>query len=246
MTKLARQRILDNFQKKIGYTFSNPSLLDLSLTHSSFSNESQGSGNNERLEFLGDLVLGLVIGDYLLEKRPSLSEGSLSFIKSILVNKKTLASLADEMALGDVLLLGKGERLSGGKNKASLLADGLEALIAAIYRDSGLEEARRFVCRFFRKEINTALHAEEIRDYKSLLQEKSQKSFNIVPVYQVIGVEGPDHNRVYTLQVLVNGRILGTGSGKTKKEAEQAAAGIALNRIDQEELSAKKKNSGSC
>ncbi len=227
-----RQKTLASFQKKIGYTFSDISLLDLSLTHSSYANESQGKQNNERLEFLGDLVLGLVIGDYLLKKKPTYSEGTLSFIKSILVNKKTLAGIAEGIGLGEVLLMGKGELLSGGKNKASLLADALEAVIAAIYRDGDLEEAARFICKYFDKEICSALRQAEVRDYKSLLQEKSQKDYNVVPVYQVTSFEGPDHNRTYNVKVSVNGEILGTGSGKTKKEAEQVAAGEALNKID--------------
>jgi len=231
----ARQKILEKFQKKIGYTFNDISLLNISLTHSSYSNEFQGKENNERLEFLGDLVLGLIIGDYLLEKKPSYSEGSLSFIKSILVNKKTLATLAEDIGLGNILQLGKGERLSGGKNKASLLADALEALIGAIYRDGGLENSRKFIYKYFDKEIHAALRQEKIRDYKSLLQEKSQKEYNLVPVYQVTGFEGPDHDRTYNVRVLVNDRVLGSGRGKTKKEAEQAAAGVALSRINPEE-----------
>lgn len=226
-----RQKILEKFQKKIGYTFNDISLLNISLTHSSYSNEFQGKENNERLEFLGDLVLGLIIGDYLLGRKPSYSEGCLSFIKSILVNKKTLATLAEEIGLGDILQLGKGERLSGGKNKASLLANALEALIGAIYRDGGLENSKKFIYKYFDKEIHAALRQEEIRDYKSLLQEKSQKEYNLVPVYQVTGFEGPDHDRTYNVRVLVNDRVLGSGKGKTKKEAEQAAAGVALSRI---------------
>ncbi len=233
MPDSTRQKTLTSFQKKIGYTFSDISLLNLALTHSSYANESQGKQNNERLEFLGDLVLGLVIGDYLLKRKPTYSEGTLSFIKSTLVNKKTLASLAEGIGLGEVLLMGKGERLSGGKNKASLLADALEALIAAIYCDCGLEAARKFICNYFDTEIRSALRQEDIRDYKSLLQEKSQKDYNIVPVYQVTGFEGPDHNRTYNVTVAINGEVLGAGSGKTKKEAEQVAAGVALDRIDQ-------------
>lgn len=224
-----RQKKLEAFQKKVGYSFTDLSLLDLSLTHSSYANESFLKEDNERLEFLGDLVLGLVIGDHLLKQKPSYSEGRLSFIKSYLVSKITLALLGEEIGIGEILLLGKGERLSGGKKKTSLLADALEALIAAIYRDGGLESANQFILSIFKKEINTVFHQEEVRDYKSLFQEKSQKEYNVIPSYKVTDIEGPDHNKTFSVTVSIGGKMLGKGKGKTKKAAEQAAASVALN-----------------
>lgn len=221
---------LKNLEKKLSYTFSNRDLLSEALTHKSYSNERRppGSKDNERLEFLGDAVLDLLISEILFIKFPEIPEGDLSKKRASLVREETLSAIARDFRLGDYLSLGKGEALSGGREKSSLLANTFEALIAAVYLDSGLESARRIATDIF-----TPLLSEPIRDadYKSTLQEALQKQKMDTPTYRVLSEAGPDHNKTFEVILEINSGGSATGYGKSIKEAEQMAAKNALEQI---------------
>lgn len=216
----------------IGYTFKEKELLGEALRHSSFVNEQPRKKlkDNERLEFLGDAVLNLVVGDLLMRYHPALNEGDLSRIRANLVNETRLAAIARSIDLGLYLLLGKGEIQTNGKNKNSILADALEALIAAIYLDGGFHDAYEFVKNRFSSLIETAPNAREVLDYKSKLQELVQVSHREVPQYNVIGEDGPDHDKTFCVEMNING-ITAQGKGKSKKMAEQDAARNALKAL---------------
>ncbi len=209
--------------------------IGLALIHSSYINENPGvaTESNEKIEFLGDAVLGLIIAEKLYTDLPQSSEGDLTRLRAALVRKETLARLARQIALGDYLLLGKGEEMGGGRDKVLNLAGAFEALVAAIYLDFGLEQARHFVLGQFGKEIEKqALQVAE-GDYKSRLQERIQAELGITPVYRVLGSLGPDHDRLFTIEVKAGELALGQGTGKSKKAAEMAAARNALQALDQ-------------
>lgn len=222
----------DLLQTRLGYRFKDPDLLQESLRHSSFVNEQFNPAlrDNERLEFLGDAVLNLVIGHLLMNAYPDLREGDLSRIRSNMVNETQLADVARTIDLGPFLQLGKGEILSQGFSKSSILANALEAVIAAVYLDGGFPAAFSMIQHHFQHLINDALDLTTGQDFKSRLQEAIQGSTREVPQYQVVAESGPDHDKTFSVQVTV-GRLQARGSGKSKKLAEQDAARQALARL---------------
>jgi len=224
----------EKFQNTIGYTFKNISLLERALTHSSYANENRASGvqDNERFEFLGDSVLGMNTALYLFNKYPDEPEGELTKMRSSLVCTGSLAERAKAINLGEMLRLGHGEESGGGRNRASILADAFEALIGAIYLDSGEESARKFIKKF-------VFEAEKggewsVTDYKTTLQEIVQKNRGEKLSYKMLESNGPDHERSFTVQVLINSNPIGEGYGHSKKEAEQMAAREALKLMGME------------
>lgn len=218
-------------EDKLQYTFKKKGLLIKALTHSSYSNEN-GEGRlgcNERLEFLGDSLLGFIVAEYLYKHYKDKPEGEMTRLRAELVCEPSLVKVAKRLQLGEHLLLGKGEEQGGGRNRASILADAVEAVIAAIYLDGGKKAAEKFV----KKQILDVMGKEKkISDYKTALQELVQKNGGESPVYRLVGEAGPDHDKVFYAEVLINGQVRGRGSGKSKKEAEQAAAGAALESIE--------------
>lgn len=220
---------LKAIQKVLSYTFKNEGTLLQALTHKSYANEKKGPlTDNERLEFLGDAVLDLAISHLIMEKFPNLSEGEMSKLRASVVNESSLAAMAKGVGLDQYLLLGRGEELSGGRKKPSILADSFEAVIAAIYMDGGFEEAFRIVSGHFSRLLSkTDLYI----DYKTRLQELTQERLRCMPVYNLKSTSGPDHARMFEVELQIEGRLYGTGSGKTKKEAEQEAAREALENL---------------
>ena len=214
---------MKQLEKNIGYHFRDKSLLKTAVTHSSFANENRGGlAYNERLEFLGDAVLQLVTSEKLFKENPDMPEGRMSKQRAALVCEDALAGYSKEIQLGDFMLLGKGEEATGGRNRPSILADAFEALIGAIFLDGGMDNAKRFVRRFL-----DAAHTS-LKDYKTLLQEIIQKNPGERLSYVVIGESGPDHDKVFNVEVHLNSNVIGKGTGKSKKQAEQAAAKEAL------------------
>ena len=224
---------LAEFQRNIGITFQAPSLLAMALIHSSFINESSSDTieSNERLEFLGDAILGLIIAEKLYGDFPDFSEGKMSRLRATLVSRDTLARVAQIIRLGDFLDMGKGEEASGGRGRAANLAGALEALIAAIYLDRGILGARDFVLRLFSKELVRVSHQGIDIDYKSKLQEVMQSKHQPSPSYRLVQEEGPDHDKRFTVEVLAGNVVLGRGRGKNKKLAQSDAARLALGRL---------------
>jgi ribonuclease-3 len=221
-------------EQRIGYTFRDPGLLEHALTHTSRANEDVSGGviDNESLEFLGDAVLGFAIADILFRRFPERDEGWKSKMKAALVSTASLARLAERLDLGEHLLLGRGEEKTGGRRKQALLADGYEALIAAIYLDGGVEHATTFIARQFEGPVNEArAPATVFHDFKSALQERVQSTGAPLPEYAVIGETGPDHHKTFQVEVRVGGRSIASATGRSKKEAEQEAARLALERI---------------
>ena len=225
----------DELQRRIEYRFRDRGLLEHALTHKSRAAEdiSGGVADNESLEFLGDAVLGLVVADALFRQYPSYDEGQKSKIKASVVSTQALARQAEEIQLGEHLILGRGEEKTGGRFKQALLADAYEALIAAIYLDGGLDAAETFL----RRELKNAIDAGAARnfvgqDYKSALQERVQALGRPLPEYRIAGEAGPDHRKVFSVEVVVAGEVLGAASGRAKKEAEQEAARLALERLE--------------
>ena len=232
MLEMRKETGLSEVQKNMAYTFQNPSRLEQALTHRSFTNEHpelQGK-NNERLEFLGDAVLNLSLSHLLIEQFPDLPEGDLSKIRAGLVNESHLADLAQELKLGDYLLIGRGEEITGGRKKPSILADTLEAVLGAVYLDGGLDPVSEWVSRFFK---STLADQEGLpkSDFKTLLQEYCQGKLKITPGYTVFREEGPDHKKVFFVEVRIQDQVVSRGKGKTKKEAQQKAAQKALEGL---------------
>jgi ribonuclease-3 len=221
------------FLKAAGLRFKNQGFLNQAFIHRSVSNESGRLGNNERLEFLGDAVLGAVTATLLYEELPDKSEGELAKIKSVVVSENVLAGVARELQIDSLLLLGRGEELSGGREKNAILADTLEALIGALYLDSGYRAARDFVSRWMRGEIHRVQDNRHYQDYKSLLQELTQSLFRSYPEYALIKRSGPDHERIFWVEVMVDGKTFGPGMGKNKKSAEQEAARLAYRAFSE-------------
>ena len=224
---------LATFQETLGVSFKNPSRLEQALVHSSYVNENPDSAptSNERLEFLGDAVLGWVIAEKLYQDLPDTSEGEMTKLRAALVSRDTLARLARAISLGDYLCLGKGEETSGGRNKTANLAGALEAVIAAIFLDQRPATTRNFILRLFKQELEKVASQGAGANYKSRLQELIQARGQPTPVYHVIETQGPDHDRRFTVEVRVGDTILGKGSGKSKKLAETEAARSALERL---------------
>jgi ribonuclease-3 len=217
-------------ERALDVVFADPTLLLRSLAHRSWCAENGEVASNERLEFLGDSVLGLVVTHHVFQHFPDLPEGQLSEVRAGVVNARTLAEVASELSLGDYLLLGKGEDAAGGRTKQSILADALEAVIAAIYLDAGFEVAERFVLRVLATRIDEAASGPGGRDYKTRLQELAASRGLGRPRYQVSDV-GPDHAKTFFATVLLDGEPRGDGEGHSKKEAEQAAAWMAHERL---------------
>ncbi|HEX2252479.1 MAG TPA: ribonuclease III [Thermoanaerobaculia bacterium] len=216
-------------ERLFGHRFRRRELLDMALTHRSHTHESGTEGNYERLEFLGDAVLGMLTAEWLYGERPDLPEGELSKLKSYLVSREVLAQRAEVLGLGDALRLGVGEERSGGRRKASLLADVMESVIGAVYLDGGLEAARKVVRPLL--EEGLALRERTKVDPKTRLQELSQARGWDLPEYRLAEESGPDHAKLFTVECRLRGRLAGTGSGRSKKVAEQAAAAAALSSV---------------
>lgn len=223
--------MLKELEKAIGYTFKNISLLQNALTHSSYANERfhDGLKSNERLEFLGDSVLGMVTAEYLYRNFPDRPEGDLSRMRADMVCEKSLARIAETLELGRHLLLGNGEAQCGGRKRESILADAVESVIAACFLDGGMAPARKFIETFVLTEV--PVQKMHNADYKTALQEKIQQKKNQTLTYLLVGESGPDHDKRFEVEVRLNGETLGKGSGSSKKRAEQDAAREALEKL---------------
>ena len=233
-----RKKQLADFQKTVNIRFKSPALLNLSFIHRSVSNENcsalelYGQHNNERLEFLGDSILGAVCATLLYKKFSDKSEGELAKIKSVVVSEEILSAVATELQIDNMLILGKGEDLSGGRTKKAILADAMEALIGALYIDSGYKAVFDFVSRIISPEIERVTASGRYRDYKSLLQELCQQQFHSYPIYTLVKKTGPEHERMFWMEVSVNNKVFGPAAGRTKKTAEQEAAKLAWDAIN--------------
>jgi ribonuclease-3 len=224
---------LETLQKTIGITFSDKSILKRSLIHRSYLNEtSKETESNERLEFLGDAVLELIVSDFLFRNYPNRTEGRLTSFRSSIVNTKTLAFVAKEINLGNYLFLSKGEEAGGGRSNSSLLADTFEALLGAIYLDKGLEAASKLVEKLLLPLLPNIIKTKAYIDYKSKLQSLVQEQMRITPTYRVEKETGPDHDKTFYVKCLAGRQVLGKGSGKSKQEAEQSAAKNALEKFE--------------
>jgi len=219
---------LSRLQKELGYSFSDGVLLLRCLTHVSHG-RGKGKEHNETLEFLGDAVLSLAISDLLMHRFPEKSEGDLSKMRASLVNSVVLAEKAAELGLGLLLRMGKGEERSGGREKASILAGAFEAVLGGVYWDGGYQAARRVVERYFAPDIDERKLGQQ--DYKTRLQEISQMLFRVPPSYRLVAESGPDHEKRFATEILLGGRVLGRGEGKSKKQSEQEAARRALEEL---------------
>ena len=218
------------FEEKIGYEFKDKTYIQTALTHSSFANEHKEFNYNERLEFLGDSVLGLVVSDYLFRTRNDLPEGKLTRLRANVVCEESLSAVARKINLGDHLFLGKGEKASGGSDRDSILADATEAVIAAIYLDGGFDQAKDFILSNLRDTIAKNIDGNIFRDYKTILQEIIQGNNGKIS-YKLVGESGPDHNKEFEMQVKCGQDTIGIGKGKNKKEAEKEAARDALVKM---------------
>jgi ribonuclease-3 len=224
---------LTAFQQSLGVSFNQIEFLVQALTHSSYANENPSIApvSNERLEFLGDAILGLIVGERLFRDFPELSEGQMTKLRAHLVKQETLALVAKSVGLGEQLYLGKGEESSGGSEKPANLARGLEAVIAAIYLDQGLATTETFVWRLLQAELMSALRAGVVTDFKSQLQEFLQGQTQSPPFYHMVETIGPDHDRTFIIEVRSGGEILAQGTGRNKKSAEADAARQALEKL---------------
>jgi ribonuclease III len=223
-------------QQALGVTFNDLSLLKQALVHRSYLNENPDFSlpSNERLEFLGDAFLGFVIAQKLYREFPDLSEGEMTKLRAALVRQRTLARLASSLGLGDYLYMGLGEEATGGRAKQSTLARALEAVVGAVVIDQGFAGAEGFVFRLFQGEIDRAMEEMATGDYKSRLQELVQARYRVPPLYRTIKEEGPDHDKEFTVEVIVNGSVIGTGRGKSKRMAEMDAARVALESFSRD------------
>ncbi len=223
----------ERLENIIDYSFKNKKNLLLALTHSSYANEKRNEGlsSNERLEFLGDAVLNIVISDYIFKKRPNLSEGEMSKTRASMVCESALMKCAESIKLGSFIMLGKGEENTGGRQRASILSDAFEAVIGAIYIDGGIEKASKFIFMAMSEIIGHMDNSEVFIDYKTKLQEVIQKTSEDKIFYQILEEKGPDHDKEFVIQLSIGNNVLGTGVGKSKKEAEQNAAKAALAKL---------------
>ncbi len=224
-----RRRMLNALEERLGYRFRDLALLDTALTHTSYvKGDGRASAHNERLEFLGDAVLELCTSEYLFLRFPEYDEGAMTRLRAQAVCEGALYEVAREYGLGTLLLLGRGEDHSGGREKPSILSDAVEAVIGALYIDGGMEVAKGFIMRFVHKSVEDAMTGRLIKDHKTMLQEYVQKRHMGQIVYELTGSSGPDHNKTFSMQVLVAGEAVGMGEGRTKQEAGQQAARAAL------------------
>ncbi len=220
---------MENFELKIGYNFKNIELLKTAFTHTSYANERKII-SNEKLEFLGDAILEFVVSDYLYANYKKLKEGEMTKVRATVVCEESLHQVALKYHFDDLLYLGKGEKISGGNHKKAILADSVEAVIAAIFLDSGLEEAKKFILENLKEAIEQASKSVGQKDYKTVLQEKLQKHGTVHIEYSIIKEEGPDHDKTFVAEVKCNGKQLAVGQGNTKKQAEMEAARVALEK----------------
>ncbi len=225
---------MEQLEQKLGYRFHNRALLQAALYHSSYANEHRGEGaeSNERLEFRGDSVLGFVTAEYLFARHPDMPEGDLTRIRAALVCEKSLHEVALRLGLGDHLKLGRGEEQGGGRRRPSILADATEAVFAAVYLDGGMAEASALIHRVLLDCQKEEVVEEKRRDYKTALQELVQRSANGELHYRMVREYGPDHNKTFVAEALVDGKSVSTGEGRSKKEAEQMAAKAALELLE--------------
>jgi ribonuclease III len=224
---------IKELQKTLGITFGKPALLERSLVHSSFINENpnRATGHNERLEFLGDAVLDFVIADKLYQDFPDITEGDMTRLRAALVRGETLARIAEDISLGTYLSMGKGEESTGGRSKILNLAGALEALLAAVYLDGGISVAQELIIRLYTEEWKKLISQGAIADFKSKLQEIVQSRFQEIPFYRLVSETGPDHDKQFKVEVLINAHVMGSGAGRSKKSAETEAAREALKRL---------------
>jgi ribonuclease-3 len=220
-------------EKSIGHAFKNKELLLKALTHKSFSHENPDKAPvcNERLEFLGDSVLGFVIVEHLFSIKREFTESFMSKTKSYLVQESVLSEISNSLLIGKYLRLGKGEEATGGRIKKSLLADAIEAVFGAVYLDGGYKKAKELILKLFREKINEIITSGEFSDFKTELQENTQLQFGAVPEYKLVKQEGKEHKKIFTVEVYINGKKFGTGCGKSKKEAETLAAKEAIYKL---------------
>ena len=223
--------MINELEKAIGYQFRNITLLQNALSHSSYANERWHDSlkSNERLEFLGDSILGMLVADYLYRNFPDRPEGELTRMRADMVCEKALAAVANSLNLGKHLLLGKGEEQGGGRNRDSILADAVESVIAACYLDGGMDAAVQFIQKFIL--VNVPVTKLHNADYKTALQELVQQKKNQVLAYRLVGESGPDHDKEFQVELTLNGDVVGTGIGSSKKRAEQAAARAAMEKL---------------
>ena len=223
--------MINELETAIGYQFRNITLLQNALSHSSYANERWHDSlkSNERLEFLGDSVLGMVVADYLYRNFPNRPEGELTRMRADMVCEKTLATVANTLGLGQHLMLGRGEELGGGRQRESILADAVESVIAACYLDGGMDAAKQFIQKFIL--VNVPLTKLKNADYKTALQELVQQKKNQVLAYNLVGESGPDHDKEFRVELTINGKVAGVGVGSSKKRAEQAAAQVAIELL---------------
>ena len=220
-------------QKHLGISFRQESLLEMAFVHPSYLNENPGfaGSSNERLEFLGDAILNFIVAEKLYEEFPELSEGNLTEIRASLVCRDTLAEIAFSLKLGDWLLLGQGEEANGGRTRPSNLANAMEALIGALYLEQGLARARRFIFRQLKPRLDKIKAGKRTPNYKALVQELVQGQKRPTPVYRLVETAGPDHSKKFTVEILVEGEVVGNGTGKSKKAAENQAARAAWEKL---------------
>ena len=223
---------MKTLEEKIGYAFRDRTLLENALTHSSYANEHRDKGmpSNERLEFLGDSILGLVVADHLYRNRPDLPEGDLTRIRAALVCEGSLMEVAKSLDLGSYLKLGRGEESGGGRKRPSIQADAVEAMLAAVYLDGGIGQARKLIHNLILNQEREKI--ANGRDFKTALQELVQRESGQVLSYRLVGESGPDHAKCFSMEVLLNGQPIGAGEGRSKKEAEQAAAKAAVGKLE--------------
>lgn len=218
---------IEELEKSIKYTFKNKNLLRNALTHTSYAYE-HNTQSNEKLEFLGDSILEFISSEYLYNKYPNLKEGEMTKVRATVVCEKSLHKVAILHNFSDFLYLGKSEKMTGGNKRPAILADSIEAIIAAIYIDGGIEPTRKFIVENLKEEIEIATKNVGQKDYKTVLQEELQKNGDVKIEYKIINEKGPDHNKTFEAQVSLNGKILAKGKGKSKKEAEMQAAQKAI------------------
>lgn len=238
-----REKELQEIEKKLGTSFLNKVLLNQSLTHSSFGHEKK-IPDNERLEFLGDAILKLVVSEYIYHKFPERAEGDLTKIRAAVISDETLSFVGRELDLGNYLLLSANERRTGGTRRKSNLANGFEAVIGAVFLDAGIGKSRELILGLLEKEIEKVSRSDYISDYKSALQEFTQKNKWDLPRYRVVKETGPKHRKVFWMEVKVKGRRCGVGRGRNKKESEQRAAMQALRRLKMEGKGKRKEGRG--
>ncbi len=234
MCQLYNKRKIKEFEKSLNLNFENKLLIQRALTHKSFPNENRRLNlkDNERLEFLGDSVLSLSVSTYIFNKFSDLPEGELAKMRAVIVSAPILAEVAKRIELGQHLFLGKGEEMTGGRERDSILADTMEAIFGALYLDQGFMAASDLILNLLKIDIINVAEGNHIQDYKTMLQEVIQENGNIRPEYEVVDEEGPDHNKTFIVAVKLNEDNLGSGQGSSKKEAEQEAAKVALDKLN--------------